>query len=233
MKKILRAGISLVLIAVFIQTVAATYYSDTSRNLCGSERFNAIMYAGDNHIMVGTAPNIFSPDNILTRSQAVMILYSLADYPDEIYDIEFTDVHESDWFAYAVNWAVHHGITAGTSSTTFSPNANVTREQFVAFLYKYAINIEQLTFNTSSFVSLNNYSDGAQVSSSLLTPFRWAVTYGIIQPDASNKIYPKSHPNRGDTALFMCRYDKNAVGFFDGRKKYNGVNLEMTNSMST
>ena len=36
----------------------------------------------------------------------------------------------------AVLWAVEQGITTGTSATTFSPDATVTRGQVVTFLYR-------------------------------------------------------------------------------------------------
>ena len=48
----------------------------------------------------------------------------------------FTDVDPNRWYADALVWAVENGITAGTSSTTFSPNQTCTREQVMTFLWK-------------------------------------------------------------------------------------------------
>lgn len=48
----------------------------------------------------------------------------------------FTDVHYGDYFYQAVLWAVENGITMGTSATTFSPDATVTRAQVVTFLWR-------------------------------------------------------------------------------------------------
>ncbi|WP_295762523.1 S-layer homology domain-containing protein [uncultured Oscillibacter sp.] len=48
----------------------------------------------------------------------------------------FTDVPSSAAYAQAVAWAVEKGITAGTSNTTFSPNATCTRGQIVTFLHR-------------------------------------------------------------------------------------------------
>ena len=36
----------------------------------------------------------------------------------------------------AINWAVENNVTNGTSTTTFSPNADCTRAQIVTFLYR-------------------------------------------------------------------------------------------------
>ncbi|MGN1122034.1 MAG: S-layer homology domain-containing protein, partial [Eubacteriales bacterium] len=48
----------------------------------------------------------------------------------------FTDVKPTDWFADAVSWAVEKNITAGTSATTFSPEATCTRAQILTFLWR-------------------------------------------------------------------------------------------------
>ena len=50
----------------------------------------------------------------------------------------FTDVKPADYYYDAVLWAAANGVTKGTSSTTFSPDAVVTRAQAVAFLYRAA-----------------------------------------------------------------------------------------------
>ena len=47
----------------------------------------------------------------------------------------FEDVPEDAYFAPAVQWALDNGVTTGTSSTTFSPDATCTRGQVVTFLY--------------------------------------------------------------------------------------------------
>lgn len=52
---------------------------------------------------------------------------------------QFTDMASApEWARTAVNWALAKGITSGTSSTTFSPNASCTRGQIVTCLYRLA-----------------------------------------------------------------------------------------------
>lgn len=52
----------------------------------------------------------------------------------------FRDVHESDYYARAVEWAKETGVTAGTNAdgTTFSPKATVTRAEAMTFLWRAA-----------------------------------------------------------------------------------------------
>ena len=48
----------------------------------------------------------------------------------------FTDVKSSAYYYDGVKWALDMGVTDGTSPTTFSPDATVTRGQCVTFLWR-------------------------------------------------------------------------------------------------
>ena len=48
----------------------------------------------------------------------------------------FADVPSGSYYEDAVSWAAANGITAGTTATTFSPNAPCTRAQIVTFLWR-------------------------------------------------------------------------------------------------
>ena len=51
----------------------------------------------------------------------------------------FSDVNEDthSWAIEAIEWAVDEGIIKGTSETTFSPDATLTRAQMVTILYRH------------------------------------------------------------------------------------------------
>jgi YD repeat-containing protein len=92
----------------------------------------ATQWAAENNIAGGTA---FSPSGPCTRAMAVEFMWKQAGSPQAA-ACSFTDVSPEASYYQAVNWAVSKGITAGTSKTTFSPNATCTRGQIVTFLYK-------------------------------------------------------------------------------------------------
>ena len=83
----------------------------------------------------GTSPTTFSPDDTVTRGQTVTFLHRAAGSP-AVNGGSFADVAADAYYAPAVQWAVANGITNGTSSTTFSPDAPCTRGQIVTFLYQ-------------------------------------------------------------------------------------------------
>lgn len=76
---------------------------------------------------------IFRPNDPCTRLEAVELLH--AAYGQSAVKSNFSDVSDS----VAVDWAASWGVTAGTSETTFSPNATCTRGQIVTFLYRAAL----------------------------------------------------------------------------------------------
>ena len=97
--------------------------------------YKALCWATENEITYGTSDTTFSPDGIVTRSQAVALMWRVAGSPDASADETFTDVPADAYYAAAVRWAVANDITAGTGGNRFSPLAPCTRAQIVALLY--------------------------------------------------------------------------------------------------
>ncbi len=98
--------------------------------------YKAVLWAAENGITAGTSPTTFSPDDYCLRCQVVTFLWAYAGAPDlDTADMPFEDVAQNAYYAKSVLWAVKNGITAGTSPTEFSPEANCVRAQVVTFLY--------------------------------------------------------------------------------------------------
>lgn len=99
--------------------------------------FNAVLWAEEKGITVGTSTNSFDPNAICTREQMVTFLWRAAGSPaPKSTSSPFNDIKSSDYSYKAILWAAENGITVGTSATTFSPKAIVTREQVVTFLWR-------------------------------------------------------------------------------------------------
>lgn len=99
---------------------------------------SAIEWAVENGITNGTSETTFSPLNNVTRAQAVTFLWRSQGSPAPRSEFSsFNDVMDANsWYYKSVLWAIEQGITNGTTSSTFSPDENVTRGQMVAFLYR-------------------------------------------------------------------------------------------------
>lgn len=102
----------------------------------GSYYYDAVLWAVENGITKGTSDTTFSPNMTCTRAQIVAFLWRSEKSPAAGTANPFADVKPDAYYADAVLWAVKENITKGTTSTTFSPDADCTRAQIVTFLWR-------------------------------------------------------------------------------------------------
>ena len=106
----------------------------------------------------------------------------------------FTDVKEADWFYTAVSFCAEKGITKGTSATTFSPDATLTRGQFITMLLK-AYGIEPAASPTDNF---------ADAGSTYYTGYLAAAkAKGISNGVGDNKFVPEKAITRQEMFTLM------------------------------
>ena len=108
----------------FADVKAGSYYDD------------AVRWAVENGVTVGTSATTFSPNATCSRAQIVTFLWRAQKSPAAGSANPFDDVAGSAYYADAVQWAVQKDITKGTGATAFSPEANCIRAQIVTFLYR-------------------------------------------------------------------------------------------------
>lgn len=108
----------------FADVKAGSYYDD------------AVRWAVENGITVGTSATSFSPNATCSRAQIVTFLWRAQKSPAAGSANPFDDVAGNAYYADAVQWAVQKDITKGTGATAFSPDANCIRAQIVTFLYR-------------------------------------------------------------------------------------------------
>ena len=108
----------------FADVKAGSYYDD------------AVRWAVENGVTVGTSATTFSPNATCSRAQIVTFLWRAQKSPAAGSANPFDDVAGNAYYADAVQWAVQKNITKGTGATAFSPDANCIRAQIVTFLYR-------------------------------------------------------------------------------------------------
>ena len=201
----------------------ASAYSDVTRSAFPSY-FGAINYVTDNGLMNGTSSTTFEPNTVISRAMIVTTLHRLAGSPASYASVNFTDVSTSAWYYNAVRWAVKYGITTGATTTTFEPDSTVTREQAVTFFYRYLQKYRGVTPIVD--MSITSCGDYANIYDYAITPFRWAVSNGIVYPDSSSnkRLYPKAGVYRKELALWICRFDTNVEGIRLSKDTYSFIN---------
>ena len=169
-----------------------------------------IDYCVRNRLMSGVGAGTFSPDTACTRAQIVKILYNLSgnqtDY--SYYYLPFTDVPPGAWYYNAVAWAYCNDVTSGTSATTFTPNAAITRQQLVTFLYRYTV--KYAPEFTGNAAPISAFPDAGSVANWAYAAMSWAVGNGLIKGNAHDNgldyLDPNGSATRAQTATIIMRY---------------------------
>ena len=169
--------------------------------------YNDVLFVYDAGLFAGTSDTTFSPNAAMTRAMLVTVLYRLEGEPTVYGRSGFSDVQYNSYYEDAVTWAADNSIVNGTSTTTFSPNANVTREQMAAILYRYA---QYKKYNTAASSSLNGFTDYATVSGYAVTPMQWSVAEKLVNGSAG-KLMPTGNATRAQVAAILHRFVENVA----------------------
>lgn len=169
--------------------------------------YDDVLFVYDAGLFAGTSDTTFSPNAAMTRAMLVTVLYRLEGQPAVNGRSGFSDVQYNGYYEDAVTWAADNGIVNGTSTTTFSPNANVTREQMAAILYRYA---QYKKYNTAASSSLNGFTDHASVSGYATASLEWAVAEKLVNGSAG-KLMPTGNATRAQVAAILHRFVENVA----------------------
>ena len=176
----------------------AKTFTDTS----GHWAADAIDFASSRELFNGTSATAFSPNEEMTRGMLVTVLHRMEDEAETAAENAFADIPDNTWYADAVVWASENGIVNGVAEGQFDPNANVTREQLAAMMYRYA---DFLGMDTAASGSLSRFHDGSQVSSWASDAMKWAVGNGLISGKSSTILDPKGNATRAEVATILQR----------------------------
>lgn len=169
--------------------------------------YEDVAFAYENGLFAGTSDTTFSPNASMTRAMLVTVLYRLEGQPAVNGRSGFSDVQYNGYYEDAVTWAADNGIVNGTSTTMFSPNANVTREQMAAILYRYA---QYKKYNTAASSSLNSFSDHTSVSGYAVASLQWSVAEKLVN-GSNGKLMPTGNASRAQVAAILHRFAENVA----------------------
>ncbi|MBO4211604.1 MAG: S-layer homology domain-containing protein, partial [Oscillospiraceae bacterium] len=96
-------------------------------------------YTQDPKVTNGTSSTKFSPNDTVTRGQAVRFLWNAVGQPKPAStENPFKDAVQGRYYYDAMLWAYHNDpqITNGTSKTKFEPESTLLRSQIITFLWR-------------------------------------------------------------------------------------------------
>ena len=109
----------------------------------------------------------------------------------------FTDVKGDQWYANFVDYAYNHGLMAGTSSSTFSPNQTMTRGMLVTVIHAIAGKPAPTTGNHFADVKANDYFAPAVT---------WCYENGIVAGTGAKTFSPNQKVTREQMVAIMMKF---------------------------
>lgn len=160
--------------------------SETFRDVeKGSWYEPGVTYAVERGLFNGVAEGVFAPQANMTRAMLMTVLARL-------------DGQETSggitWYAKGMAWAMAQGISDGTM-----PESNITREQLVTMLYRYAK-------ATGTDGDLHAFTDGDSVSPWARDAMVWAVSRGILKGKDGARLDPQGTATRAEVATILQRF---------------------------
>ena len=117
---------------------------------------------------------------------------------DDLTVLPFTDVNSDDWFLAAVQYVYENDRMAGTSSTTFQPEVNLTRAMAAQVLY----NLEGQPAVTGD----TTFTDAAAAGDWAVKAITWAEQTGVVAGIGDGLFAPTANVTREEFAQMMYNY---------------------------
>lgn len=156
---------------------------------------DAVQWAVDRGMIDGTA-RYLRPNENASRGEVVEYLWKAAGSPDATINNPFHDLSGSSSCYQAALWAYEQGITTGTSTDTFSPDATCTRAQVVTFLWR--------SMNSPKAAGQNKFADVSDMAY-YADSVAWAVKKNITTGTSDTTFSPDTTCTRAQILTFLAR----------------------------
>lgn len=173
----------------------AANYSDVPE---GAWYAQAVDYVLEKGLMGGASDTAFEPDGTMSRAMLATVLYRMAGEPAVTGEDVFSDTDENRWYSDAVTWAAGHGFMDGAGDGLFGTDEPVNREEFAAFLWRYAGRPDAGT--------VPDFEDEASISDYAQAAVDWARANGIINGRENNLFVPQDCITRAEAAMILRSY---------------------------
>ncbi len=186
-------------------TVEGLTYNDVK----GHWALDSIKYVSEKGLMNGTSSEKFKPNDTLNRAMLATIIYRLAGSPAVSASgngAAYADVTASTWYSDAIAWASANGIVTGYTDGTFRPDAEITRQELAAMLYRYA---GFASYDVTKKNDLAAYTDKSEIGSWALESIEWANAEALVNGRTEHTIVPSGTATRAEAATILMRFSEN------------------------
>ena len=159
----------------------------------------SLTYFADEGWLQGYKDGTYKPDSKITRAEFITILNRVCGFTerDDEAAKAFKDVKETDWYFEQVSIALSAGYTNGTTATTMSPRAQITRQEAFTMIARVAgVSSEDLSV-------LDKFSDADTIGKFAKSSIAGLTAAGYVEGYKDGKLLPKRNISRAEAVKTM------------------------------
>lgn len=161
-----------------------------------------IQFVCSRGLMMGNEDS-FRPDDALTRGELAFVLYRFSGEPQTRYQADISDMYPGMCAYTAVQWCIEQGILSLLGDGGFASEQEVTCEQALVALFRYA---ENEGLPVSAHYDLSGLPGSENIHSWAIEACQWAAK-GEFLPVASDGIlHPRQPFSRSSTARLFYQF---------------------------
>ena len=168
--------------------------------------YDAIEYVYVNGLFKGMSDIEFAPETTMTRAMFVTVLGRLAGIDaDDYTEVNFDDVEAGTWYAPYVAWASEEGLVLGYGNGLFGTEDEITVEQAVVLLARFA---DYIGIDIDTDAALDSFFDAGEVADWAVEQMKWAVDNNIYE-GIDGELNPKAPAKRWMLAEMLLAFGEN------------------------
>lgn len=159
----------------------------------------SLTYFADEGWLQGYKDGTYKPDSKITRAEFITILNRVCGFTerDDEAAKAFKDVKETDWYFEQVSIALAAGYTNGTTATTMSPRAQITRQEAFTMIARVAgVSSEDLSV-------LDKFSDADTIGKFAKSSIAGLTAAGYVEGYKDGKLLPRRNISRAEAVKTM------------------------------
>jgi hypothetical protein len=155
-------------------------------------------------IVQGRGEGVFAPNDKVTRAEFATMIVKTFHLEDSTAPSTFADVKASDWFASSVAAAAKAGLINGRTSTSFEPNATISRAEMATISARALKSVKGYKNTSDNAAALAKFNDAASINISLTEGVALASSQGVVVGN-NNNFNPNGLSTRAEAAVVISR----------------------------
>lgn len=219
MKQIARKSMSIALtLSMLLSAMPSAFALESGSDIQGHWAEQAMQSFVDRGYLSGDGSGAYAPDDVMTRAQFAAVMNRVIGAEEESGEISrYVDVPQSSWYYRELARALAAGFISGTSDTTMSPDAPVTRQQAFTMLSKY------LKLDTTDLSALSAFSDRDDVADYAQGFVAAMVAAGYVQGFGDGTLLPEKELTRAEGVAALYKVQDVLAGAVSGVVYQDGV----------